>query len=40
MMVMIGYPDFLLKPEAIDKEYEARGWPEPCGEGEMGPMPH
>uniref|UniRef100_A0A8D2MGT9 Endothelin converting enzyme like 1 n=1 Tax=Zonotrichia albicollis TaxID=44394 RepID=A0A8D2MGT9_ZONAL len=22
MMVMIGYPDFLLKPEAIDKEYE------------------
>ncbi|NWR25591.1 ECEL1 protein, partial [Emberiza fucata] len=24
MMVMIGYPDFLLKPEAIDKEYEAR----------------
>lgn len=25
MMVMIGYPDFLLKPEAIDKEYEARG---------------
>lgn len=25
MMVMIGYPDFLLKPEAIDKEYEASG---------------
>ncbi|EMP27513.1 Endothelin-converting enzyme-like 1 [Chelonia mydas] len=23
MMVMIGYPDFLLKPDAIDKEYEA-----------------
>ncbi|KAF7235618.1 Endothelin-converting enzyme-like 1 [Varanus komodoensis] len=23
MMVMIGYPDFLLNPEAIDKEYEA-----------------
>ncbi|XP_077682556.1 endothelin-converting enzyme-like 1 [Eretmochelys imbricata] len=22
MMVMIGYPDFLLKPDAIDKEYE------------------
>ncbi|XP_068945259.1 endothelin-converting enzyme-like 1 isoform X1 [Petaurus breviceps papuanus] len=22
MMVMVGYPDFLLKPEAIDKEYE------------------
>ncbi|KAM4771663.1 endothelin-converting enzyme-like 1 [Rhinophrynus dorsalis] len=22
MMVMIGYPDFLLKPETIDKEYE------------------
>ncbi|XP_044278376.1 endothelin-converting enzyme-like 1 isoform X2 [Varanus komodoensis] len=22
MMVMIGYPDFLLNPEAIDKEYE------------------
>ncbi|KAG8581675.1 hypothetical protein GDO81_007750 [Engystomops pustulosus] len=22
MMVMIGYPDFLLKPEAMDKEYE------------------
>ncbi|KAK4820146.1 hypothetical protein QYF61_020521 [Mycteria americana] len=30
MMVMIGYPDFLLKPEAIDKEYEARGGPGPC----------
>lgn len=29
MMVMIGYPDFLLKPEAIDKEYEARGGPGP-----------
>ncbi|NXA05616.1 ECEL1 protein, partial [Sapayoa aenigma] len=27
MMVMIGYPDFLLKPEAIDKEYEARSGP-------------
>ncbi|NXE58111.1 ECEL1 protein, partial [Casuarius casuarius] len=27
MMVMIGYPDFLLTPEAIDKEYEARGVP-------------
>lgn len=27
---MIGYPDFLLKPEAIDKEYEARGDPGPC----------
>lgn len=26
---MIGYPDFLLKPEAIDKEYEARGGPGP-----------
>lgn len=22
MMVMVGYPDFLLKPEAVDKEYE------------------
>ncbi|XP_053316875.1 endothelin-converting enzyme-like 1 [Spea bombifrons] len=22
MMVMIGYPDFLLKPDALDKEYE------------------
>jgi len=31
MMVMIGYPDFLLKPEAIDKEYEARGGPGPLG---------
>lgn len=25
MMVMVGYPDFLLKPEAVDKEYEV-GW--------------
>ncbi|KAL7991121.1 hypothetical protein Chor_014551, partial [Crotalus horridus] len=24
MMVMIGYPDFLLSPGAVDKEYEAR----------------
>ncbi|NXM22167.1 ECEL1 protein, partial [Ploceus nigricollis] len=30
MMVMIGYPDFLLKPEAIDKEYEARDSPGAC----------
>uniref|UniRef100_A0A8C5XSU1 Endothelin converting enzyme like 1 n=1 Tax=Microcebus murinus TaxID=30608 RepID=A0A8C5XSU1_MICMU len=22
MMVMVGYPDFLLRPEAVDKEYE------------------
>nr|XP_007964846.2 endothelin-converting enzyme-like 1 isoform X3 [Chlorocebus sabaeus] len=22
MMVMVGYPDFLLKPDAVDKEYE------------------
>lgn len=22
MMVMVGYPDVLLKPEAVDKEYE------------------
>nr|XP_009680523.1 PREDICTED: endothelin-converting enzyme-like 1 [Struthio camelus australis] len=29
MMVMIGYPDSLLTPEAIDKEYEARGSPGP-----------
>lgn len=40
MMVMIGYPDFLLKPEAIDKEYEARGGSGPCGEGVMSPTPH
>lgn len=32
MMVMIGYPDFLLKPEAIDKEYEVRGAPGPLGD--------
>lgn len=25
MMVMVGYPDFLLKPEAVDKEYEVGG---------------
>ncbi|OWK12681.1 hypothetical protein Celaphus_00014941 [Cervus elaphus hippelaphus] len=25
MMVMVGYPDFLLKPEAVDKEYEVNG---------------
>lgn len=42
-MVMIGYPDFLLKPEAIDKEYEARGGPGPQGNvgtqsGEMVPI--
>ncbi|NXE86519.1 ECEL1 protein, partial [Menura novaehollandiae] len=30
MMVMIGYPNFLLKPEAIDKEYEARDSPGTC----------
>lgn len=30
MMVMIGYPDFLLKPEAINKEYEARDSPGAC----------
>lgn len=30
MMVMVGYPDFLLKPEAVDKEYEvAPVWPGP-----------
>lgn len=29
MMVMVGYPDFLLKPEAVDKEYEV-GLPLAC----------
>ena len=29
MMVMVGYPDFLLKPEAVDKEYEV-GLPPAC----------
>ena len=29
MMVMVGYPDFLLKPEAVDKEYEVRLPPAP-----------
>ncbi|RLV63968.1 hypothetical protein DV515_00017730 [Chloebia gouldiae] len=37
MMVMIGYPDFLLKPEAIDKEYEARDSPGACED--MGTWP-
>lgn len=27
MMVMVGYPDFLLKPEAVDKEYEVGSLP-------------
>lgn len=29
MMVMVGYPDLLLKPEAVDKEYEV-GLPSAC----------
>lgn len=31
MMVMVGYPDFLLKPEAVDKEYEVGRLPLPPG---------
>lgn len=31
MMVMVGYPDFLLKPEAVDKEYEVSRIPLPPG---------
>lgn len=44
MMVMVGYPDFLLKPEAVDKEYEvglpsAPVLPSLAGQTSPGPWP-